>query len=68
MISEYRFHNFDWEDFYLDDSNPIPLDMPKPIGTSMSTHRFVDVNHAGDYTTRISMTGILMFCNRDPII
>ena len=34
----------------------------------MSTHCFVDDKHAGAKTTRISMTGILIFCNRDPII
>ena len=34
----------------------------------MSTHCFVDANHAGDKTTRRSMTGILIFCNRAPII
>ena len=34
----------------------------------MLTHYFVDANHAGDKTTRRSMTGILIFCNRAPII
>ena len=34
----------------------------------MSTQCFVDVNHAGDKTTSWSMTGILIFCNRAPII
>ena len=34
----------------------------------MSTHCFVDANHAGDKTTMRSMTGILIFCNRAPII
>ena len=34
----------------------------------MSTRCFVDANHAGDKTTRISMTGILILCNRAPII
>ena len=42
--------------------------MPKPRGKSVSTHCFVDDKHAGAKTTRISMTGILIFCNRDPII
>ena len=34
----------------------------------MSTHCFLGDNHVGDKTTRISMTGILIFCNRYPII
>ena len=34
----------------------------------MSTHCFVDANHAGDTETRRSQTGILLFCNRAPII
>ena len=34
----------------------------------MSTHCFVNANHAGAKTTNISMTGILIFCNRAPII
>ena len=34
----------------------------------MLTHCFVDAKHAGDKTTRRYMTGILIFCNRSPII
>ena len=34
----------------------------------MSTPCFVDANHTGDKTTRRSMTGILIFCNRATII
>ena len=67
-ISEDRFKSFDWEDFYKDTQEPIPIDMPSPRGKSMSTHCFVDANHAGDKTTRRSMTGILIFCNFAPII
>jgi hypothetical protein len=67
-ISEDRFHTFDWEDFYRNAREPIPIDMPKPRGLPVSTHCFVDANHAGDKTTRRSMTGILIFINRAPII
>ena len=42
--------------------------MPIPRGKFVSTHCFVDANHAGDKKTRRSMTGILIFCNRTPII
>ena len=34
----------------------------------MSTHYFVDANHAGDTETRQSQTGILLFYNSAPII
>ena len=34
----------------------------------MSTHFFVDANHAGNTVTRLSQTGIFLFCNRSPII
>ena len=68
MISEDRFQNFNWEYLYPDACKPIPLDMPKTRGKSMSTHYFVDTNHAGDKTTRRSMTGILIYFNRDPVI
>ena len=68
MISEDRFQNFDWEDFNPDACEPIPLDMPRPRGKSVSNYCFVDATHAGENTTRRSMTGILIFCNRAPII
>ena len=35
MISEDRFQKFDWEDFYPDACEPIPLDMPRPRGKSV---------------------------------
>ena len=34
----------------------------------MTTHCFVDANHAVDNVTRRSQTGILIFCNQAPII
>ena len=68
MISKDRFHKFDWEYFYPDACEPIPLDIPRPRGKSVSTHCFLDANHARDKTTIRSMTGILIFCNRTPII
>ena len=41
---------------------------PKPRGKIMTTHCFVDGNHAADKVTRRSQTGILIFCNRAPIL
>ena len=34
----------------------------------MTTHCFVDANHASDKVTRRSQSGILIFCNRAPIM
>ena len=46
----------------------IPPNMPKPHGISVSTHFFLDANHAGNKVTRWSQTGILIFVNKAPII
>ena len=49
-------------------SKVIPDNMPTPRGHSMSTHCFVDASHGSDRVTRRSQSGILIFCNRVPII
>jgi hypothetical protein len=67
-INENRFQQCDWTEFYRDASEAIPSNMPAPRGKHMTTHCFVDANHAGDTETRRSQTGILLFCNRAPII
>ena len=67
-ISEDRFQKFDWIDFYRDAKEPIPVDMPQPRGKEMAIHCFVDASHAADKVTRRSQTGILIFCNRSPIV
>ena len=67
-IDERRFTKHDWYDFYRDAREAIPDNMPPPRGNAMSTHCFVDANHAGDKITRRSQTGILIFCNCAPII
>jgi len=68
IISEKRFQSFDWEDFYADAKEPIPYDMPEPLGNNAEIHAFVDASHASDKTNRRSQTGILIFVNRAPII
>ena len=45
LISEDRFHKFDWEDFYRDSKEAISDDMPNPRVKIMTTHCFVDANH-----------------------
>ena len=68
LISEDRFHKFDWEDFYRDSKETIPDDMPKPRGKILTTHFFVNANHTADKVTRGLQTGILIFCNRASIL
>ena len=68
LISEDRFHKFDWEDFYRDSKDEIPDDMPNPRGNIMNKYCFVDANHAVDKLIRRSQTGILIFCNQAPIL
>ena len=46
----------------------IPPNTPKPRGNSVSTHCFVDANHAGNKVTCRSKTGILIFVKKSPII
>jgi hypothetical protein len=67
-IDENRFVKHDWHDFYRGAKEPIPGDAPEPRGNVVSTHCFVDADHAGNLVTRRSQTGILLFVNRAPII
>ena len=45
----------------------LPLNMPKPLGKSMTMRVFVDADHAGDLITRRSRTGFIVFLNNAPI-
>ena len=64
LISEDCFHKFDWEDFYRNSKEAVPDDIPNPRVKNMTTHCFVDSIHAADKVTRLSQTGILIFCNQ----
>ncbi len=67
-ISEERFTKCEWTDFHKHAEEAQPPNMPTPRGRMMSTHCFVDSDHAGDKVTRRSQTGILMFCCRAPVL
>ena len=67
-IDENRFVQYDWTEIYRYAEELIPPNLPEPRGRYISTHCFVDSDHAGDKNTRRSQTGILIFCNRAPII
>ena len=68
LISEDLFHMFDWEDFNRGSKEAFPDDIPKPRSKIMTTHCFVDANHATDKVTSCLQTGILIFCNRAAIL
>jgi hypothetical protein len=68
MISDERFSKYEWTHFYKHAEEPQPPNMPTPRGRHMSTHCFVDSDHAGDKVTRRSQTGVLIFCCRAPIL
>ena len=67
-VKESMFKKHDWYDFYRDAKEAIPENMPVPRGNGMSTHCFVDADLAANKVTRRSQTGILLFCNRAPVM
>ena len=67
-VDERAFKEYDWYNFYRDAKERLPSDMPQPCGRLVSTHCFIDSDHAGDKVTHRSPTGILIFMNRAPII
>ena len=46
-----RFHRIDCQDFYKGVKEAIPPNITNPRGNSVSTHFFVDANHAGNKVT-----------------
>ncbi len=67
-IDENSFENADWTEFYANAKEPIPPNAPEPRGKAVVISCFVDADHAGNLVTRRSHTGILIFCNRAPIL
>ena len=56
-INKCLFEVHDWYDFYRDSKEAIPADNPNTRGDVVSTHCFVDGDHAGIRATRRSQTG-----------
>ena len=67
-ISEKMLVQHDWHDFYRDISEAIHGDMPVPWGNPILTHCYVDASHGSDKSTRRSQTGVLIICNKAPIV
>jgi hypothetical protein len=53
-IDESKYVKWDWHDFYQGAKEPIPGDMQEAYGNVVSTHCFVDADHAGNCITRRS--------------
>ena len=51
-VDEQAFKEYDWNKFYQDAKERLPSDMPPLRWRSVSTHCFVDSDHAGDKVTR----------------
>ena len=67
-IDERAFSSYEWYDFYRDAREQVPNDMPPPRGHAVSTHCFVDADHASNTVTCRTQTGILIFLNKAPIV
>ena len=48
---------------YPDAIDFIPPNMYHPLGKSVQINPFVDADHAGEFTTRLSQTGIIVYLN-----
>ena len=67
-IDERAFSSYKWSNFYHDAKEQVPIDMPPPCRRAVSSHCFVDADHASNTVTQRSQTGILIFLNQAPIV
>ena len=51
VIDERTFSTYKWYDFYRDAKEQVPIDMSSPRGCAVSTHCFVDADHASNTVT-----------------
>jgi hypothetical protein len=67
-VDQGRFKQCDWGNYYPDAVEAVPPNAPEPRGKEVGIHCFVDANHGGCRVTRRSHTGVLIYCNKAPII
>ena len=67
-IDERAFSSYEWYDFYCDAKEQLPNDMPTRRRRAVTSHCFVDADHASNTVTWRSQTGILIFLNRALIV
>jgi hypothetical protein len=56
-----------WKEFYPDAHEPIPLNMPEPLGNPVDTSANVDPYHAGNLVNGRLHSGILIYVNNSLI-
>ena len=57
----------DWHGMYDGVSEPIPDNMPEPLGKELVLRLFKDSDHAGDRMIRRSRTGYIIYGNNAPL-
>ena len=55
-------------EFYPYAKEQLPPNAPEPRGNPIMISCFVDADHAGNLVTRCSNSGIIIFCNKAPVI
>jgi hypothetical protein len=60
---EGLFVKCDWKEFYGDVKEPIPPNVPEPLGKEVDVKLCVDSSHADDQRVRRSRTGYFVFLN-----
>jgi hypothetical protein len=68
VFDQKRFAKVDWSGFYPDAAEVVPPNMPELRGHAVSTHCYVDADHAGCRVTRRSHTGCLIYLQSAPIL
>jgi len=62
-IDKDHFLRRDWNNFYGDVKEQLPVDMPKPLGPEIDLRLYVDSSHANDKHTRRSRSGFFVYLN-----
>ena len=65
-IDKGDFPHYDWTEFYGNAKEPMPADMPMPLGKDVDLQMMVDSDHSGDKRIRQFWTDFLIFCNMAP--
>ena len=63
-----KFQECDWSEFYPEAEELIPPGAPRALGKAVVMSCFTDADLAGCLETRRSHSGIIIFCNRAPIL
>jgi len=62
-IDYKKFVRHEWTNFYGNDSEQLPDNMPEPIGKDFIIRCYVDADFAGEKLTRKSRTGFIVYLN-----